>query len=96
MRSIPMLLAGKDIEQFIVSGVRLAAENKEKISLFSDNAVYTMACKAAIKANRKLRPEEIDALLKDLAAIKKGTCPHGRPITVEYSKYEIERKFHRC
>ena len=87
----------QDIEAFIVSGIRMAAQSKERISLFSDNAVYTMACKAAIKANRKLRTEEIDALLSELAAVKNpGTCPHGRPINVKYTKYEIERKFHRC
>ena len=97
VRSVPMILAGQDIEAFIVSGIRMAAQSKERVSLFSDNAVYTMACKAAIKANRKLRTEEIDALLSDLAAVKNpGTCPHGRPITVKYTKYEIERKFHRC
>lgn len=97
VRSIPMILEGADIAEFIISGIGLIGNGKEKVSLFSDRAVYTMACKAAIKANRKLRPEEIDALLKELAAVKNpGTCPHGRPIIIKYTKYEIERKFHRC
>lgn len=97
VRSIPMILSGSDIAEFLISGIGLIAAGKEKVDLFSDRAVYTMACKAAIKANRRLRPEEIDALLRDLAAVKNpGTCPHGRPITVRITKYEIERKFHRC
>lgn len=97
VRSIPMILSGSNIAEFLISGIGLLAAGKEKVDLFSDRAVYTMACKAAIKANRRLRPEEIDALLRDLAAVKNpGTCPHGRPITVRITKYEIERKFHRC
>jgi DNA mismatch repair protein MutL len=97
VRSVPMILAGTDVAEFIVSGIKAASQGKEKAGLFTDNAIYTMACKAAIKANHRLREEEIFALLKDLAEVKNpGTCPHGRPIIVKYTKYEIERKFHRC
>ncbi len=95
VRSIPMILEGSDIEGFIVDGIAKAIQGG-KAGLYDDRTIFTMACKAAVKANMRLSKEEIDALLKTLAEIENhGTCPHGRPVTVTMSKYEIERKFHR-
>ena len=54
------------------------------------------ACKAAIKAHDPLAPEEIDALLRDLAACQHPHhCPHGRPTIILVSKGELERRFGR-
>ncbi|PKN17077.1 MAG: hypothetical protein CVU71_17430 [Deltaproteobacteria bacterium HGW-Deltaproteobacteria-6] len=64
-------------------------ERKEKI-------LASLACRAAIKANSVLSPEEVAALCRDLEATPfNATCPHGRPISVQFSLYEIERMFKR-
>ena len=58
--------------------------------------VYTLACKAAVKANMKLTREEHIALIDEMVKLDRPfTCPHGRPTAYEISKYEIERRFSR-
>jgi len=64
-------------------------ERKEKI-------LASLACRAAIKANAVLSAEEVAALCRDLEKTPfNATCPHGRPISVQFSLYEIERMFKR-
>ncbi len=64
-------------------------ERREKI-------LASLACRAAIKANTVLSAEEVAALCRDLEkAPFNATCPHGRPISVQFSLYEIERMFKR-
>ncbi|AJS58297.1 DNA mismatch repair endonuclease MutL [Paenibacillus sp. IHBB 10380] len=54
------------------------------------------SCKASIKANQKLTNLESDALLERLAACKQPyTCPHGRPIVVSFTTYDLEKLFKR-
>ncbi|MFB5085107.1 DNA mismatch repair protein MutL, partial [Symbiobacterium thermophilum] len=54
------------------------------------------ACKAAIKARDPLQPEDIAALLSDLAACASPeTCPHGRPTVICVSISELEKRFKR-
>ncbi|PTM58893.1 DNA mismatch repair endonuclease MutL [Desmospora activa] len=61
-----------------------------------DEGAKMMACKAAIKANRHLRREEMESLLEQLAHCERPyTCPHGRPILVHFSTREIEKMFKR-
>lgn len=61
-----------------------------------DDGAKMMACKAAIKANRHLRREEMESLLVQLARCDVPyTCPHGRPIFVHFSTREIEKMFKR-
>lgn len=55
--------------------------------------IATVACKAAVKANMDLRPQEVDELIQNLLTLKNPyTCPHGRPTTIKFSKEEIGRK----
>jgi DNA mismatch repair protein MutL len=64
-------------------------EKKEKI-------LASLACRAAIKANSVLSSDEVAALCRDLEATPFNlTCPHGRPITINFSLSEIERMFKR-
>jgi DNA mismatch repair protein MutL len=61
-----------------------------------DASAKLMACKAAIKANRHLRVDEMEALLRSLETCETPyTCPHGRPILVHFSTYELEKMFKR-
>lgn len=54
------------------------------------------SCKASIKANQKLTEQEVDSLLSRLAACRQPyTCPHGRPIVVSFSSYDLEKLFKR-
>ena len=54
------------------------------------------SCKASIKANQSLTTLESDTLLERLAACKQPyTCPHGRPIVISFSTYDLEKLFKR-
>lgn len=58
--------------------------------------VATMACKAAVKGNQDLTPEEIQTLIDALMRLENPyTCPHGRPIILHLSQYELEKLFKR-
>lgn len=55
-----------------------------------------VSCKASIKANQSLTKVEMEALLDRLGECRiPYTCPHGRPIVVSFSKYELEKMFKR-
>jgi DNA mismatch repair protein MutL len=55
-----------------------------------------MSCKQSIKANRYLRQDEMEALLAQLIQAEDPfTCPHGRPVIVHFSTYEMEKLFKR-
>lgn len=57
---------------------------------------YTMACKAAIKAHDLLHPDEMKRLLDDLQGLDDPYhCPHGRPIIIRISRFELEKQFKR-
>ena len=60
------------------------------------HAIATIACKAAVKANDKLSIQEAVNMIQKLLELENPfNCPHGRPTTIELTKYELEKKFKR-
>lgn len=81
------------IEEIIEQALKM---KKVDIKKLREEAAIMMSCKASIKANRHLRNDEIFALLEDLRKSSDPfTCPHGRPIIIHYSIYEMEKMFKR-
>lgn len=74
--------------------------NEEKhfsIEKFREKAAIMLSCKMAIKANMNISMEEMEALINDLRKCDNPyTCPHGRPTTIFYSNYELEKMFKRA
>ncbi|MED3688770.1 DNA mismatch repair endonuclease MutL [Peribacillus butanolivorans] len=88
----------KGIEQEILEEMieQLLSMKKVDIKKLREEAAIMMSCKASIKANRHLRNDEIQALLDELRQTTDPfTCPHGRPIIISYSIYEMEKMFKR-
>lgn len=68
----------------------------EKTSDRMRSQVAQMACKHAIKGGDKLNPQEIQGFLKEmLQSQSMPTCPHGRPIVIETTRYALEKRFKR-
>ncbi|NOU96985.1 DNA mismatch repair endonuclease MutL [Paenibacillus sp. LMG 31456] len=66
------------------------------LSKLREKAAIMCSCKASIKANQSLSTLEIEGLLDRLAACRNPyTCPHGRPIIISFSTYELEKMFKR-
>ncbi|KJE27889.1 DNA mismatch repair MutL family protein [Geobacillus kaustophilus] len=84
----------KEIIEEMIEQV-LAAKTVD-INQLREQAAILMSCKRAIKANQHLRQDELFALLEALRQTTDPfTCPHGRPIIVHFSTYEIEKLFKR-
>ncbi|MGM8365067.1 DNA mismatch repair endonuclease MutL [Virgibacillus sp. W0181] len=70
----------------------------EKINIESirEESAILMSCKRSIKANHYLNKTDMEKLLDELRLCSDPfTCPHGRPIIIQFSKYEIEKMFKR-
>ncbi|RYL92237.1 DNA mismatch repair endonuclease MutL [Sporolactobacillus sp. THM19-2] len=75
---------------------QLIESGKISIKKLREDLAKMMSCKRAIKANHYLRTDEIQALLDNLAKAKDPfTCPHGRPVIVHFTPYEMEKMFKR-
>ena len=61
-----------------------------------DAMLHTMACKAAIKGGWTSDPAELRVLMDKVQSGEVAYCPHGRPVKVKLSKYEIEKMFKRA
>lgn len=61
-----------------------------------DELLHSIACKAAVKAGDRLKPDEIDALLEQRHHFQDSHhCPHGRPTALFFSRQELDRMFKR-
>ncbi len=81
------------LENVIDSLVKYSTVNLQDLR---DNLSKSIACKSAIKANKALREDEVNKLMEDLRETKNPYyCPHGRPVLLFFSLYEIEKMFRR-
>ncbi len=98
VREVPALLGKADVAGLVKD---LAADLlgdgsglvlKERL----DAVAATMACHGSVRAGRRLTPDEMNALLREMEATPKaGQCNHGRPTYVELKRTDIERLFGR-
>lgn len=66
------------------------------LNKFREETAIMMSCKKSIKANHYLKHEDMLRLINELAQTNEPfTCPHGRPITIQFTTYELEKLFKR-
>ncbi len=75
----------------------LSEAKQPDIAKIREKSAILCSCKASIKANDNLTRSEMEALLDKLSRARNPyTCPHGRPIVVSFSNYELEKMFKRA
>lgn len=98
VKALPAVLPQTKCRE-IISDIVDELGNQNKVSDTKERQekiLASLACRAAVKANHVLSPEEIRALCNDLAETpNNSTCPHGRPVSIGFSTAEIERMFKR-
>ena len=88
----------KGFEQEIIEQLieQVLATRKTDIKKLREEAAIMMSCKRSIKANYYLTKEQMVRLLNDLRECESPfTCPHGRPVLIHFTTYEVEKMFKR-
>lgn len=97
VNSYPVWFPKAEAEEIIQDMVEYVLEHKKvEIKKIREEAAIMMSCKKSIKANHYLRNHEMADLIDQLREMEDPfTCPHGRPIIISFSNYEMERLFKR-
>ncbi len=98
VRETPALLGRVDAGKLIRDLADEIAEfdRADALEARLDRIAATVACHGSVRAGRRLRPEEMDALLREMEETpNSGTCNHGRPTFVRLTLADIERLFGR-
>ncbi len=98
VRETPALLGETDARRLVRDVADTLAEDGAALGLERrlDHVLATVACHHSVRAGRRLRPEEMNALLREMEATPgAGQCNHGRPTYVELKLSDIEKLFGR-
>ncbi|MER2105705.1 MAG: DNA mismatch repair endonuclease MutL [Solibacillus sp.] len=88
----------KGEEQKIIEDLieQVLTTRKADVKKLREDAAIMMSCKKSIKANHYLSREQMERLIDDLRnADNPFTCPHGRPVLIHFTTYEVEKMFKR-
>jgi DNA mismatch repair protein MutL len=98
VKAAPAAIGPADLEKVMFEVFETAEGEVRGVSLddVRRSIAASIACRAAIKINMRLDQNKMEWLLRTLAATDcPMSCPHGRPIALQYSMREILKAFHR-
>ena len=97
VNSYPVWFPKRETEEIIKDMIELVLKHKKvDVRKMREDAAIMMSCKKSIKANHYLKNNEMADLIDQLREAEDPfTCPHGRPIIINFSNYELEKLFKR-
>lgn len=97
VRECPSMLDGEDVAGLVQETSAKLLDGKTDITPEQmDWIFHSTSCRAAVKAGDKTSPYEMELFVKKLLANPNiRYCPHGRPVMIKLSKYDIEKQFGR-
>ena len=96
MRGVPIILGQPQAEGCLLEALDELAENPSLPPADRTSRVIQMACKHAVKGGERLPEESVKQLIRDVIEQKvTPTCPHGRPLMVQITRNELEKRFRR-
>jgi DNA mismatch repair protein MutL len=97
VRECPSILNGEDIEDLMCETASKLLEGKTDITPEQmDWIFHSTSCRSAVKAGDYTSPYERDLFVKKLLSMPNiRYCPHGRPVMIKMTKYDIEKQFGR-
>jgi len=98
IRETPAILGPVDAEALVrdILDELSDAGDSSLVQAKIDAILSRMSCHGSVRSGRQMRPEEMNALLREMEATPlSGQCNHGRPTYVELSLADIERLFGR-
>lgn len=97
LETYPSWIYADQLEKTVYDTIELVIEQPNlRVNDLLEEALIMQSCRGAIKANHRLSQTEATQLIRDMEGLKDPYhCPHGRPVFIEFTDYNLERLFKR-
>jgi len=97
IRAVPCDVEAKDVADLAIElAHKLALGGRDAVNEHTEWVMHSIACRAAIKAGDRTRPEQLLHLAEEILSGRVPPfCPHGRPCVLKLTRKELEKQFGR-